>query len=173
MGDTGAPTELVQRLHKLRVGRGLTIQQMAEACDLPKSSLESYMRLDGARRPGVDALVAIADGMQVSIDWLVGRAADSFSPKLTEKDYAMACFSVVLGLINWLREKQAASEPTVIGKETIAGVPDSEVAAKSMLVFVENMALFRATSGQSGMQRGELYDALSGLLMKEQDPAAE
>lgn len=78
--------EIVTRLHTLRARNGLTIQQMAERCGLPESSLESYMRLSGAKRPGLDALLAVANGMDVSIDWLVGRTDDSFSPKLTQRE---------------------------------------------------------------------------------------
>lgn len=163
MADMERPSELVQRLHKLRVIRGLTIQQMAEACGLPKSSLESYMKFSGAKRPGLDALVAIADGMQVSTDWLVGRAVDSFSPKLTQKDYAMGCFSTVSGLLIWLRQQQERSEASIIEKETFAGVPDAEVAAKSMLVFVERMQMFQDNAGERGLDRGDLLDRLSAL----------
>ena len=120
MVDIEAPSELVNRLHGLRISRGLTIQLMAEKCGIPKSSLESYMKLSGAKRPGVDALTAIADAMDVSIDWLVGRAVDSFPPKLSQREYALACFAVVSGLINWIREKQSDSPASVVHKEDIA-----------------------------------------------------
>lgn len=164
MADSDHASNIVERLHNLRVERGFTIQQMAEACSIPKSSLESYMRFEGARRPGLDALLVIADGMEVSLDWLVGRSAHRLPATVTEKDYAMGCFAAVSGLINLLRERQSKQEHTVIGKETIAGIADAEVAAKTMLVFVENMNLFRNSQEAVGIGRRELHDRIDRLL---------
>lgn len=161
MSDVERPSELVHRLHRLRVQRGLTIQQMAEQCGVPKSSLESYMKISGAKRPGVEALTAIADGMKVSLDWLVGRAPDSFPPQVSQKDFALACFGVVQGLIGWMRETQARTDGTIFGPDTVAGVSDAEVAAKAMLDFVERMQVFAATADQAGAERSALFDALA------------
>lgn len=158
------PDELVQRLHELRIKRGMTVQQMAEACGLPKSSLESYMRMDNARRPGVDALLAIAGGMDVTIDWLVGRAKDSFPPDWSNKDYAMSCFAVVQGLIIWMRDKQAACSGSIFEDRTVAGVPDADVAARSMLVFLENVQMFRDIASVAGAGREDLFNRISSLL---------
>jgi len=155
-----APSELVNRLHGLRISRGMTIQQMAEKCGIPKSSLESYMKLSGAKRPGVDALTAIADAMDVSIDWLVGRAVDSFPPKLSQREYALACFAVVSGLINWIREKQSDSPASVVHKEDIAGTPDAELAANTMLAFVERLNLFKDTAHVAGDDRRDFVHRL-------------
>ena len=167
MTDVEQPSELVHRLHRLRFTHGLTIQEMAEKCGLPKSSLESYMRLEGARKPGLDALVAIGDGMQVSLDWLVGRSAENFEPGATKKDYAIACFNVVSSLLMWMREQQAKRDVTIIGDDAVAGVPDAEVAAKSMLTFVELTRGF-ATNGQHfSPNREALYDDLKALLDRE------
>lgn len=167
MTDVERPSELVHRLHRLRFERGLTIQEMAEKCGLPKSSLESYMRLEGARRPGLDALVAIGDGMQVSLDWLVGRSAENFEPGATKKDYAIACFNVVSSLIRWIREEQARRGAEIFGDSDVAGVPDAEVAAKSMLTFVELTRGF-ATNGQKfSPDREALYDDLKAILDRE------
>lgn len=172
MTDMELPSELVNRLHSLRISRGLTIQQMAEKCGVPKSSLESYMKMSGAKRPGIDALIAVANGMGVSIDWLVGRSVDNHSPRLSQKDYAMACFSVVSGLIEWMREQQKASDESIFGHESVAGVSDAEVAAKSMLIFVETVQLFDNTAHVVAGDREHLFDRLRALLSKEQ-PATD
>lgn len=168
MTDIETPSELVNRLHSVRISKGLTIQQMAAKCGIPKSSLESYMKMTGAKRPGIDALIAIADGMKVSLDWLVGRAVDSHSTKLSQKDYAMACFSVVSSLINWLRLAQENSPESIFSKEAVAGKSDAEIAAKSMLLFVERVGLFDDTAHAAGLDRGDLFDRLFALLKQEQ-----
>ncbi len=122
------------------------------------------MRFEGARKPGLDALLSIADGMDVSLDWLVGRSVYSFPATVTEKDYAMACFSVVSGLINWLCKEQKQQTTPIVGDATIAGIPDAEVAAKSMLLFVERMELFRNNQGDVGLSRRETHDGYDRLL---------
>ena len=129
------------------------------------------MKMAGAKRPGIDALIAIANGIDISIDWLVGRAVDSHSPHLSQKDYAMACFSVVSGLINWMRERQSASSLPILGNETVAGVSDAEVAAKSMLVFVERARLFTDTAHAVGEDRADLFERLYDLLKQEKPEA--
>ena len=168
MADIEVPTELVNRLHKVRISRGLTIQQMAEQCGIPKSSLESYMKLSGAKRPGVDALTSIADAMDVSIDWLVGRAVDSFPPQLSQREYALACFSVVSGLVNWLRAKQSDSLSPVIHKEDIAGVPDAELAANTMLAFLERLTLFKDTAQSIGNDRRDFVERILDAVQSDQ-----
>lgn len=167
MADNEQPSIVVERLYLLRLRRGLTTQQMAEKCGLPKSSLESYMKSEGARRPGLDALIAIGDGMDVSIDWLVGRSVHSFPASAAEKDYAMACFSVVSGLLNWLRQRQSERIEPIVEMDAIAGVPDAEVAAKAMLLFVERMDIFRNNQGDVGAQRQGLHDGFDKLLSAE------
>lgn len=164
MTDVERPSELVQRLHRLRIERGMTIQQMAEACGVPKSTLESYMKMSGAKRPGIDGLTAIADGMQVSLDWLVGRVEDSRPPKLTQKDYALACFNVVLGVLQWLRSEHDKRGGSLFTPDSLAGIHDSEVAAKAMLVFVERLQVFENTSGTIGPDRQALFDDIRAAL---------
>jgi transcriptional regulator with XRE-family HTH domain len=167
MTDVELPSELVNRLHSLRISRGLTIQQMAEKCGIPKSSMESYMKMfGGAKRPGIDALISIADGMDVSIDWLVGRSVYSHSIRVTQKDYAMACFSVVSGLINWMRDRQSEVPKTIIQKESIAGIEDTEIAAKAMLEFLERVQLFQNTAAVAGEGRASLFDSLYNHLQQ-------
>ncbi|MDP5308155.1 helix-turn-helix domain-containing protein [Paracoccus spongiarum] len=167
MIDVARPSELVHRLHRLRVDNGLTIQEMAERCGIPKSSLESYMRTEGARKPGLDALVAISDGMRVSLDWLVGRAADNFDAEATKKDFALACFNVVQSLIDWMRAQQSEHDTSIFDAGTVAGIPDPEIAAKSMLIFVAMTERFKRNSRAYGADRAALYDDLQAHLDRE------
>jgi len=59
------------RLRKLRDNNGWTTAEMSYRSNLPKRSLEKYMLRDGASLPGYDALVSMAKGFGVSLDWLV------------------------------------------------------------------------------------------------------
>lgn len=70
--DIDVGTIFAQRLRQVRNERHLTIQEMSEIVVLPKSSLESYLRAKDPKKPGVEALVSISNGMGVSTDWLVG-----------------------------------------------------------------------------------------------------
>lgn len=172
MTDVERPSELVARLHMLSARHGLNIKQMAEKCGLPKSSLESYMKISGAKRPGVDALIAIADAMDVSMDWLVGRAAESHSPRARQADYALGCFNAVLQVLQWIREKQTEGILPVIQPGQVAGIPDEEVAARAMLDFVDKLGLFRGpTSDTLGTVREQLVTDLLSVMARQRTTA--
>ncbi|MGC9418277.1 MAG: helix-turn-helix domain-containing protein [Rhodovulum sp.] len=142
MADTEEPDILVRRLHSLLVSHGLTIKEMAERCGVPKSSLEGYMRLKGAKRPGVDALVAIADGMGVSIDWLVGRT-DAWQPSEEDRQrYALALFDTVVELLREIDQAQSESASPVVANGMIGGRSLENFAARTMLRFATVNDLF-------------------------------
>jgi len=164
MADNEKPDVLVERLHTIQYREGLTIKEMAERCGLPKSSLESYMRVKGAKRPGIDALIAISNGMDVSIDWLVGRSIESFSPNLRQRDYALGCFNVVLSLLHWLRQQQDREPKSIFEEECIAGLDDATIAARSMMEFVEIIQLYAANGDRFGEIRAELHKSLEQAL---------
>lgn len=60
-----------QRLKELREAKGISQQTLGELCGLTRQTI--YMYEDGQRVPGLSALIAIADCLDVSIDRLVGR----------------------------------------------------------------------------------------------------
>ena len=59
------------QLRRLRERRGLSRKTLGELCGLSKNTIGLYER--GERRPTVDALVAIADFFDISVDELLGR----------------------------------------------------------------------------------------------------
>ena len=61
-----------QRLKALRKEKGITQKQLAEAIGLTERGLQGYEIKD--RKPGYDALIALADYFDVSLDYLVGRS---------------------------------------------------------------------------------------------------
>ena len=64
-----------QRLRKMRMKSGLTQQTMADKLQI---SLNAYQKYEQAERsPSLDCLVRIADILNVSVDYLLGR--DDFS----------------------------------------------------------------------------------------------
>ena len=66
--------EFPERLRKLREERR-PIKSMAtvsELCGLERSAVRRYER--GERIPSVDALIALADYYEVSLDYLTGRS---------------------------------------------------------------------------------------------------
>lgn len=164
MVDREGPSELVQRLHTMRAKHGLNMQQFALKCGLPKSTMESYMRLENARRPGIDALMMIADGLDVSIDWLVGRSEASFSPKLSQKDYAMACFSTVTRLLNWVEERERVEGKPLFEDSGLSKDAVPEIAAKAMLNFLEAMNDYDASDDTTRELRAQFFDNLDELL---------
>lgn len=131
-------TKVAKRLRTLQSAEGITIQQMADRCGLSKASLANYMRTKEPQRPGFDAIVAIAKGMNVSTDWLAGLTSDPTPSKDTEHSDALLVFSVVTGLLVKLEQLQKNQSEHVIGPgNLVAGKPLWYHSAKSMLNYLE------------------------------------
>ena len=60
---TQMKTEVAQRLRRLQAEEGITLQEMADRCGISKASLANYVRQKDPQKPGLDAVVAIAEGM--------------------------------------------------------------------------------------------------------------
>lgn len=68
------PNEISERLRKLREERK-PVKSMAivsELCGLEKGAVRRYER--GERTPTMEALIALADYYEVSLDYLTGRS---------------------------------------------------------------------------------------------------
>lgn len=77
-----------QRLRMLRKAKGLTQEELGRKVNVTKVSISGYE--SGNRTPDMDTLKALADALDVSIDYLLGRdntqPTDTNLPELTEKD---------------------------------------------------------------------------------------
>jgi transcriptional regulator with XRE-family HTH domain len=142
MADSPEPDVLVQRLHQLAVQHGLTIKEMAEKSGIPKSSLEGYMRLRGAKRPGVDALIAIADAMDVSIDWLVGRSDGRQVGEDERRRIALAMFKLVVKVLHDIEQAQGDSPSPIIKSGKVGLHPIEDFAVRVMIHFLSKEKLF-------------------------------
>ncbi len=60
-----------RNIRQLRVGRGLTQQQVADKLYVTRSALSNYE--NGRRHPNLIIAILIADFFQVSLDELAGR----------------------------------------------------------------------------------------------------
>lgn len=130
--------DVATKLRQLQAKHGLTLQEMADKCGLPKRSLENYMKLKDPHRPGVDALLGIANGLNVSIDWIVGRAKETEDSVLAREEYAVVCQSVVHQLLGKILDAVIENPETAINlkKGEIVGYDLYDVAAVAMLDFV-------------------------------------
>lgn len=63
-----------ERIILLRKQHSITQKQLAEGCSLTEIAIQNYE--SGRRKPSYDALFALADYFNVSIDYLVGRSDD-------------------------------------------------------------------------------------------------
>lgn len=63
-----------RQLLALRRQRGLTQKQLAANVGLSELAIQNYE--SGRRKPAFDALIALADYFDVSLDYLVGRSDD-------------------------------------------------------------------------------------------------
>lgn len=65
--------ELNERLKQLRKEKGITQVQVALNCNMAE---RAYQRIEAGNKPSYDALLALADYFDVSLDYLVGRSDD-------------------------------------------------------------------------------------------------
>lgn len=63
--------EFSRRLRHLRNKNDWTVQEMSEMTGIPKRTLDKYMLKGDAPQPGLEAIVRIASGLGVSLDWLL------------------------------------------------------------------------------------------------------
>ena len=152
MSEEAEPDILVQRLHMLAVQRGLTIKEMAQKCGVPKSSLEGYMRLKDAKRPGVDALVSIADAMGVSIDWLVGRADAREMGEAERRRMALAMFRLTVEILKDIDGAQRTTSAPVVANGMVGNRPFSDFAAQVMLHFLLKEKLVETFALNDGLR---------------------
>jgi transcriptional regulator with XRE-family HTH domain len=59
-----------------RMGRGLSQEALAEKSGVSQNTIYSYEV--GIRLPGAKILIAIADVLEVSLDWLCGREGRNY-----------------------------------------------------------------------------------------------
>lgn len=71
-------TQFPERLQWLREGKKLKRIALSELCGLHRDAIRRYERSE--QRPDVDALIAIADYFDVSIDFLLGRTDNKRGP---------------------------------------------------------------------------------------------
>lgn len=64
-------SKFAQRLKELRVARGRHQKDMADYLSIRTRSYQAYE--GGEREPSIDRLIAIADYLDVTLDYLVGR----------------------------------------------------------------------------------------------------
>lgn len=133
------PSIIALRLRELQADRGVTLQDMADRSNIPKRSLENYMKLKAAQRPGVDALLAISDGFDVSLDWLVGRETPAPVHQLTKKQYAIAAYAATMILLHRLRSEQEKSNKSIFADSKIIGRDVPDLAMLAMLDFLESV----------------------------------
>ena len=65
---------LSERLKLLRAERGLTMPQLGQIVGVKKQAIDNLEK--GESRPSFDLLCALADALDVSLDYLVGRSDD-------------------------------------------------------------------------------------------------
>lgn len=65
-------TEFPQRLRQMREQQRKSRRVVSELCGLPPDAVRRYER--GEAKPSYDALIALADYFEVSIDYLTGRS---------------------------------------------------------------------------------------------------
>lgn len=144
MGDIGEPDILVQRLHQVAVRYGLTVKDMAEKCGVPKSSLEGYMRLKGAKRPGIDALILISEGLDVSLDWLVGKSQGELVGEDERTRITLAVHKILCEVLLDISKIQTETGEIYLKDGMVGNRKLADYAQRMMLYFLSSENIFPA-----------------------------
>ena len=161
-------TDIAERLRDLQSKLGLTVQEMADKCEMPKSSLVNYMNLKGPQRPGVDALVALANGLGTSVDWIVGRTVRNAAFDLAQKDYAFACYSVVISvLFKLVQEHQRQPEKVIDKNGAVLEQAPYEIAALAMLDFITIVEGFAERPSKFKPTLSSQVDSITEMVRKQ------
>ena len=68
--------ELAKRLQQLRLENNLTQAGLAQLCELPQPVISLFEKPDSNRLPTLATLVSLANVLNVSCDYLLGRTDD-------------------------------------------------------------------------------------------------
>lgn len=66
--------DLCEKIRTMRKKKGLSQRELAAKTGFSERAIQSWE--SGKRLPGYDGLLALADVLNVSTDWLLGRAND-------------------------------------------------------------------------------------------------
>ena len=88
------------RLREVRKKRKMTQEQLGKRVDVTKVSISCYE--NGSRTPDIDTLEKIADALDVSVDYLLGRTDEV---ELVEEDEGCRWFKEVLRAPEECREE--------------------------------------------------------------------
>lgn len=115
------------RLRGLRERNNWNARIMSEKTGIPKQTLESYMSLKTGPLPGFDALKKIAQGLEVSLDWLV-FGAQPFSDDVA-RIVRLSAMSGALPYFELFLTKLQQGEAILRSDGTLLGLTPQEWAA--------------------------------------------
>ena len=149
------PQDIAERLRTVQNSLGLTVQQMADRCSLPKASLVNYLNLKDPQRPGVDPLIALAAGLSVSIDWIVGLSEIQPLSAQNRHHDALVVQAVVLRLLLEIEDRQKLYQEPIVADGKVDGRPFYEFAALTMLEYLDwvNSPTHRAEPFKNGAEQ--------------------
>jgi len=116
--------DLAARLRALRDRLGTTVTEISDRTGIPKRTLKKYMLREGANLPGLEALVSLSQGLDVSLDWLVfgEEGKSNIVPMLVERSAYCVAVSVFESILS---TATISSENLVSGERFINLVPEA------------------------------------------------
>lgn len=84
LGEKGKFMDFSKRLKEIRLEKGLNQKELAELSELSPQSISSFEK--GINSPTVPSLLALANALSVSVDYILGRTDDLGTVITTEPD---------------------------------------------------------------------------------------
>lgn len=121
------------------------------------------MRLRGAKRPGIDAIIAIATSMEVSVDWLVGL---SNSPLVSDQErptVSLAVYKLLMRVLRDIEKAQLKASEPLIRDGKIGPRELDDYAIRMMLFFTHVSQLLPQDTAESFFQLDQHVQESSAL----------
>lgn len=110
-----------ERLAELRIKSGFTQKVIGEKVGVSKSAFANYE--SGERHPNFETIVKIADALNVSVDYLLGRTEQPFMA-VAEERTATESFETAL---------QNVRQGVIVGRYTLGGKPMNDFVKQVLL----------------------------------------
>ncbi len=109
-------TDFAARLKEAMEMRNIKQAQLAQKCNIGKSSISTYLK--GKYFPKYDSIVKLADALEVSPKWLAGENDTMVDMNITDEQLKFALFNASEGITDDMLKEVKAFADYVLKKNS-------------------------------------------------------
>ncbi|MBE7092995.1 MAG: helix-turn-helix transcriptional regulator [Clostridiales bacterium] len=108
--------DFAQRLKEAMEMRNIKQAQLAQKCNIGKSSISTYLK--GKYLPKYDSIVKLADALNVSPKWLAGEDDSIVDTNITDDQLKFALFNAKEGVTDQMLEEVKSFADYILKKNS-------------------------------------------------------